>query len=89
MLAIGSIIVAAITVVFVWVVGALLTLKVDAMFCDDATDYNILNITLALCLWPAIGFLHLRCKHRTGTFVGHTDQNGITITEVYNEQWEY
>lgn len=70
--------------VFCWTIGALLILKMDAMFCDAPTEYDVFGVMLSFCSWPIIGCLLLRTQHRVGTFA----YCGGEIN-VLNEQWRY
>jgi len=68
----------------IWVIGSLLTLKMDSMLCGNLTNYDVVGIITSLIIWPAIATLCLRTRHRTGRF---TYSNGKV--EVINERWRY
>ena len=52
------------TLVFaLWVLGFCLSLKVEAVQCNHATDYGYLLNPAAWVLWPIIAVLHLKTRH--------------------------
>jgi hypothetical protein len=52
----------SLVIVFLWVLGSMLTLKMDAMFGDTATDWS--QWWLSLIAWVPIGILMLTTKHK-------------------------
>ena len=53
-----------IIVVVLWILGALLTCKIEAILTNQETWTA--NVILALFIWPIVAVLHLRIKHYVG-----------------------
>ncbi len=48
-----------------WMLGAMLTLKCDSMFCERRTEYAPRLMLVAAFVWPVIAILLLTTKHDT------------------------
>ena len=46
-----------------WILGALLTLKMEAVMCKHPTYYHLVDIALALMFWVPIAILYLFTEH--------------------------
>lgn len=73
----------------VWLLGALMALKMDALFCMHQTDYDAVSLVLSLCFWPVVAILMLTCKHMTGTMCYSKNQDGVLVSEVLREEYHY
>jgi hypothetical protein len=54
-----------------WIIGALITLKVDAMLCYNPTEWCLTPI--ALMVWPIVAVLILHDKHEVRNSQGWSE----------------
>jgi hypothetical protein len=66
----------AISFIVVWILGALLTLKIEAMFMNEPTWKKdkpeiIVNLCLSLSLWPIVAIMAIMCRHEVDWYSEH------------------
>ena len=59
----------------IWVCGALLSLKVDAVLTGNPTDYTLSSILVALIFWIPSTYFFLTCQHH--------------VTNIGQDRWDY
>jgi hypothetical protein len=54
-----------IILLFVWLIGALSVMKIDAMQHKEPVDYSWRNCLISFVLWPMIALFQIDMEHET------------------------